>query len=73
MAGETISLSTQNLYIFRGLRPEFRAMASSLLTSGTPVTISQLFAFLTAQQFICSDDLLPQPAAMASRRVDGVR
>ncbi|XP_019155026.1 PREDICTED: uncharacterized protein LOC109151881 [Ipomoea nil] len=75
MAGRPVTLDEQNLYVFRGLRPEFRAMASSLVTSGTPVTISQLSNFLVAQQFICSDDFPPildsQPAALVSRRGGG--
>lgn len=43
-----ISLDEQNLYIFRGLRPEYKVMVSSLATKGTPVMINQLSDYLTA-------------------------
>ncbi|XP_019194767.1 PREDICTED: uncharacterized protein LOC109188592 [Ipomoea nil] len=46
LAGRPISLDEQNLYVFRGLRPEYRAMAASLAVSGEPVTIPQLADFL---------------------------
>ncbi|XP_019160465.1 PREDICTED: uncharacterized protein LOC109157037 [Ipomoea nil] len=36
LAGCPISLDEQNLYVFRGLQSEFRAMTSSLITHGTP-------------------------------------
>lgn len=39
LAGCTISLDEQNLYVFRGLWPEFCPMAASLTVSGTPVSI----------------------------------
>ncbi|XP_019188347.1 PREDICTED: uncharacterized protein LOC109182650 [Ipomoea nil] len=56
LAGRPLSLDEQNMYVFRGLRPEFRAMASSLTVTGTPVSISQLSDYLQAQEFIYSDD-----------------
>lgn len=40
LAGRLISLDEQNLYIFRGLRPELRSLVSSLSTRGLPVTLS---------------------------------
>ncbi|XP_019189249.1 PREDICTED: uncharacterized protein LOC109183638 [Ipomoea nil] len=77
MAGPPVSLDEQNLYVFRGLRPEFRAMASSLVTSSNSVTISQLSDFLLAQQFIYSDDfssaMESQPATMVLQRGGGRR
>lgn len=42
LAGRQISLDEQNLYVFRGLRPKFRAMVASLAVSGTLVTLPQL-------------------------------
>ncbi|XP_019200264.1 PREDICTED: uncharacterized protein LOC109193893 [Ipomoea nil] len=48
LAGRPVSLDEQNLWVFRGLRPEFRSMASSLAASGTPVSIPQLSDYLQA-------------------------
>ncbi|XP_019170550.1 PREDICTED: uncharacterized protein LOC109166114 [Ipomoea nil] len=63
LVGRPISLDEQNLYVFRGLRPEYRAMAASLAVSGEPVTIPQLADFLQAQQFIFADDFTAGGAA----------
>ncbi|XP_019196314.1 PREDICTED: uncharacterized protein LOC109190295 [Ipomoea nil] len=59
LAGRPLSLDEQNLWVFRGLRPEFRSMAYSLTVSGNPVTLPQLADFLQAQEFIAADDLSP--------------
>ncbi|XP_019190612.1 PREDICTED: uncharacterized protein LOC109185070 [Ipomoea nil] len=59
LAGRPVSLDEQNLYVFRGLRPEFCSMASSLGASGTPVSIPQLSDFLQVQEFIWEDEFLP--------------
>ncbi|XP_019173550.1 PREDICTED: uncharacterized protein LOC109169130 [Ipomoea nil] len=56
LIGRPMSLDEQNLYVFRGLLPEFRSMAASLVVSGTPVSIPQLSDFLQAQEFIYADD-----------------
>ncbi|XP_019189522.1 PREDICTED: uncharacterized protein LOC109183949 [Ipomoea nil] len=53
-----ISLDEQNLYVFRGLQPEFRAMAGTLAITGTPVSLPQLSDYLQAQEFIHADDYL---------------
>ncbi|XP_019176902.1 PREDICTED: uncharacterized protein LOC109172209 [Ipomoea nil] len=58
-AGRPMSLDEQNLYVFRGLIPEFRAVAASLTVTGSPVTIPQLADFLQAQEFIYADEFLP--------------
>ncbi|XP_019181937.1 PREDICTED: uncharacterized protein LOC109177056 [Ipomoea nil] len=65
LAGRPVSLDEQNLFVFRGLRPEFRAMAASLTVSGNPITIPQLSDFLQAQEFILADDY-PAPASGVS-------
>ncbi|XP_019173872.1 PREDICTED: uncharacterized protein LOC109169444 [Ipomoea nil] len=57
-AGRPISLDEQNLYVFRGLRPEFRAMAGSLAITGTPVSLPQLSDYLQTQEFIHANDYL---------------
>ncbi|XP_019181366.1 PREDICTED: uncharacterized protein LOC109176383 [Ipomoea nil] len=56
LAGRVLTLTEQNLYVFRGLRPEFRAVASSLAIAGRSVSIPQLADYLQAQQFIHADD-----------------
>lgn len=45
MTGCLVLLDEQNLYVFRGLRQEFRVMASSLITNGVPVTITRFLTF----------------------------
>lgn len=74
LAGQPVSLDEQNLYVFRGLRPEFKAMVSSLATKGAPVTLDQLSDYLTAQSFICADDFAASdsvPAALVAQRASG--
>ncbi|XP_019173881.1 PREDICTED: uncharacterized protein LOC109169453 [Ipomoea nil] len=56
LAGHRLTLDEQVLYVLRGLRPEFRAMASALTVTGTPVTLSQLGDLLQAQDFIQGDE-----------------
>ncbi|XP_019155773.1 PREDICTED: uncharacterized protein LOC109152529 [Ipomoea nil] len=51
-----ISLDEQNMFVLRGLRPEYRAMASSLTASGNSVTIPQIADYLRAQEFLHADD-----------------
>ncbi|XP_019184415.1 PREDICTED: uncharacterized protein LOC109179374 [Ipomoea nil] len=55
-AGRPISLDEQNMFVLRGLRQEYRAMASSLTTAGTPVTIPQIADYLQAQEFLLVED-----------------
>ncbi|XP_019179611.1 PREDICTED: uncharacterized protein LOC109174834 [Ipomoea nil] len=57
LVGRPLSLDEQNLWVFRGLRPEFRSMAASLTVNGNPVSLPQLADFLQAQEFIYSDEL----------------
>ncbi|XP_019161154.1 PREDICTED: uncharacterized protein LOC109157770 [Ipomoea nil] len=56
LAGRPLSLDEQTLYVLRGLRPEFRAMASALTVTGTPVSLSQLSDLLQTQEFIQADE-----------------
>ncbi|XP_019178997.1 PREDICTED: uncharacterized protein LOC109174196 [Ipomoea nil] len=56
LADRPVSLDEQNLFVFRSLRPEYRAMASSLMAAGIPVTIPQISDYLQAQDFIHADD-----------------
>ncbi|XP_031097079.1 uncharacterized protein LOC116001334 [Ipomoea triloba] len=39
LAGRKVTLEEQNLYVFRGLRPEFKDVTSSLAVRGHPVTL----------------------------------
>ncbi|XP_019155032.1 PREDICTED: uncharacterized protein LOC109151886 [Ipomoea nil] len=66
LAGRTLTPSEQNLYVFQGLRPEFRSMASALAINSTPVSIPQLADFLQAQQFIHEDDFPKHTPAAAT-------
>ncbi|XP_019153491.1 PREDICTED: uncharacterized protein LOC109149963 [Ipomoea nil] len=56
LAGRPLSPDEQLLYVLRGLRPEFRAMASLITVSGNPITLSQLADHLQAQEFIHAED-----------------
>ncbi|XP_019155243.1 PREDICTED: uncharacterized protein LOC109152123 [Ipomoea nil] len=66
LAGRTLTPSEQNLYVFWGLRPEFRSMASALVINGTPVSIPQLADYLQAQKFIHEDDFPTHTPAAAA-------
>ncbi|XP_019182132.1 PREDICTED: uncharacterized protein LOC109177277 [Ipomoea nil] len=55
-AGRPLSLMEQNLYVFRGLRPELKAMATSLTATGSPVSLAHLSDFLQANEFIMVND-----------------
>ncbi|XP_019179939.1 PREDICTED: uncharacterized protein LOC109175142 [Ipomoea nil] len=61
LAGRPITLGEQNLFVFRGLHPEFRAMAYSFTVAGIPVSIPQISEFLQAQEFIHAEDFPAGP------------
>ncbi|XP_019159683.1 PREDICTED: uncharacterized protein LOC109156286 [Ipomoea nil] len=71
LAGRSVPLDDQNLYVFRGLRPEYRPLAATLAT-GDPVSLTEIADFLVAHEFIYADASaaggLPGPAAMAVHR-----
>ncbi|XP_019160064.1 PREDICTED: uncharacterized protein LOC109156680 [Ipomoea nil] len=78
LAGRVVSLDDQNLFVFRGLRPEFRALTASLAVRGQPVTLQELADFLGAQEFIASRDYGGAPrlllfSAVAADQVAEVR
>ncbi|XP_019183071.1 PREDICTED: uncharacterized protein LOC109178028 [Ipomoea nil] len=56
LAGRPLSLTEQNLYVFRGLRSELKALATSLTATGSPVSLAHLSDFLQANEFILVDD-----------------
>lgn len=55
----------QNLFVFKGLRPEFCSPTTSLTVRGVPVTLQELSNFLGAHEFISVDDfqILTAPSA----------
>ncbi|XP_019189404.1 PREDICTED: uncharacterized protein LOC109183797 [Ipomoea nil] len=55
LAGHHVSLDDQNLYVFRGLRSEYRPLAATL-TTGESVSLTELADFLVAHEFICAND-----------------
>lgn len=57
LADRPVSLDKHNLYVFRGLQPEFRPLTISLSVRGQPVTIKELADFLGAHEFISNEDL----------------
>ncbi|XP_019157527.1 PREDICTED: eukaryotic translation initiation factor 3 subunit F-like [Ipomoea nil] len=71
LGGRHVSLDDKNLYVFRGLRSEYRPLAATL-TTGEPVSLTELADFLVAHEFICADDGAvggpSGPAAMAVQR-----
>lgn len=57
LAGRPLTADETILYVLRGLRPEFRAMASTLTAASTPLTLPQLADHLQAQEFLHADEL----------------
>jgi hypothetical protein len=51
-AGRPISLTDFNLYVFRGLRGEFRDLVTSLSTKVDPLSYSELHSHLSTHEFI---------------------
>ncbi|XP_019154284.1 PREDICTED: uncharacterized protein LOC109150755 [Ipomoea nil] len=62
-AGRPVGFDEQNLHIFRGLRPEYRALVSSLTTKDAPLTIPQVADLLNAHRYVFQEDVLPPVAA----------
>ncbi|XP_019197087.1 PREDICTED: uncharacterized protein LOC109190943 [Ipomoea nil] len=52
LVGRPISLEEQNLYVLKGLRLEFRGLASSLKVRGQPVTHQELTDLLGTKEFL---------------------
>ncbi|XP_019189247.1 PREDICTED: uncharacterized protein LOC109183636 [Ipomoea nil] len=55
LAGRHVELDDKNLYMFRGLRPEFRPLVA-ILARSAPVPLPEVANFLFSQEWICSDD-----------------
>jgi len=50
--GRPISFTDFNLYVFRGLRGEFRDLVTSLSTKADPLSYSELHSHLSTHEFI---------------------
>ncbi|XP_019173821.1 PREDICTED: uncharacterized protein LOC109169393 [Ipomoea nil] len=69
LAGCDVTLDNQNLYVFRGLRSEFRPLAATL-ARGVAVPLAEVADFLVSQEWICADEGVGgvPPVAMAAGR-----
>lgn len=67
LANHPVGLDDQNLYIFRGLRSEYRPLFATL-TKGEQASLTELSNFLISQDFICDDGDLVSPSTLAVRR-----
>ncbi|XP_019181608.1 PREDICTED: uncharacterized protein LOC109176610 [Ipomoea nil] len=69
LTGRRIELDYQNLYVFRGVHPEFWPLVATL-ARGAPVPLPEVADFLVSQEWICSDDgaALGAPVALAVSR-----
>ena len=61
-AGRPISLTDFNLYVFRGLRGEFRDLVTSLSTKVEPLAYSELYSHLSTHEFLHRSSLQSIPA-----------
>ncbi|XP_019160711.1 PREDICTED: uncharacterized protein LOC109157265 [Ipomoea nil] len=52
LAGRKVGLDEMNLYVFRGLQPEYQNLTTSRWVCGQPVTLTKLIEFLGDQEFI---------------------
>jgi hypothetical protein len=50
--GPPISLRDFNLYVFRGLRSEFKGLVTSLVTKEKPLSYADLHSHLSTNEFI---------------------
>jgi len=62
-AGRPISLAEFNLYVFRGLRSEFKDLVTSLSTKDAPITYTDLHSSLLTHEFLHKASLQPSVTA----------
>jgi hypothetical protein len=62
-AGRPISLAEFNLYVFRGLRSEFKDLVTSLSTKDAPITYIDLHSSLLTHEFLHKASLQPSVIA----------
>jgi hypothetical protein len=74
-AGRLFSLEDFNLYIFRGLRGEFKDLVTSLVTKAEPLSYANLHNYLHTHEFLhkislqslaINSPLLPTPSLLPS-------
>jgi hypothetical protein len=75
VAGWPLSLKDFNLYIFRGLRSEFKDLVTSLVTKAEPLSYANLHSHLFTHEFLhksslpslaANPPLLPTPSLLSS-------
>jgi hypothetical protein len=62
-AGRPISLAEFNLYVFRGLRSEFKDLVTSLSIKDAPITYTDLHSSLLTYEFLHKASLQPSVTA----------
>ena len=62
-AGRPISLAEFNLYVFRGLRSEFKDLVTSLSTKDAPISYTDLHSSLLTHEFLHKASLQPYVTA----------
>ena len=77
LAGRPVPLDEQNLYVCRGLRPEFIPLTASLAVRGQPVSLQELASLLGTQSFMAGGSYAgvaaAGPAAFVTQRGGGRR
>ena len=77
LAGRPVPLDEQNLYVYRGLRPEFIPLTASLAVRGQPVSLQELASLLGTQSFMAGGSYAgvaaAGPAAFVMQRGGGRR
>jgi hypothetical protein len=74
-AGRPVSLEDFNLYVFRGLREEFKDLVTSLITKVEPLSYADLHSHLLTHEFLHKSSaaihapLLPTPSIASSALV----
>jgi hypothetical protein len=61
-AGRPVSLEDFNLYVFRGLRGEFKDLVTSLITKAEPLSYADLHSHLLTHEFLHKSSACPHPA-----------
>lgn len=71
LAGRPVSLDEQNLYVFKGLRPEFVPLTASLVVLGQPVSLQELADLLGSHKWVVDASyggVVPVPTAFVTQR-----
>lgn len=71
LAGRPVSLDEQNLYVFKGLRPEYVPLTASLAIRGQPATFQELADLLGAHEWVAGvgyGGAVLAPTALSTQR-----